>query len=134
LIKIDDSEDCLVNFEAIGTQQSSPSAYTEPCDTSLHEAARPAHVIPPDKDSNLMSKISFHLPDPISRPLPLQPTPTSMDHLPPCTTSLTNPPILTAADFDALALQPLSKRQLSQLHQDPHNLPHVPPSLHSGCL
>jgi hypothetical protein len=63
-IKIDDSEDCLVNFKAIGTRPSASLAYVEPRNNSHTEAARTAHVIPPEDDSDLMSKIDFHMTDP----------------------------------------------------------------------
>jgi len=78
-VKVDDSEDCLVNFKAVGTRPLAPIDYAEPCDNSHHAAARPVHLIPTDDDSDLLSKIEFHLPDPKACPSPHRSPPSSLD-------------------------------------------------------
>jgi hypothetical protein len=124
-IKIDDSKDSLVNFKAIGTQQSAPLDDAEPCNNSHSEADRPAH--------DMMSKIDFSLPNPKAHPSPHHSNPPSLGHILPDTPSPSNSSKPTAADLDASAIQPLSKHLLFKLHKDPHNLPEVPPAYTLGA-
>ena len=132
-IKIDDSEDCLVNFKAIGTRPLASLAYAEPHNNSHMEKARMAYVIPPEDDSDLMSKIGFHIPDPKAHPSPLNCHPPSSDQLMSHNTTPTDSYIPSAAILDASATQSLSKRIISQLHKDPDNLPEVPPTYTLGA-
>ena len=131
LIKIDDSEDCLINVKAIGTHPSAPIAYAEPCDNLQQEAARSAHLIPPPDDSDIVSKINFHIPDPKAHPLPS--CPPSSDQSLPHSTVPADSTIPTTTELNASALQPLSTCLLAQLHKDHHNLPEVPPAYTPGA-
>jgi hypothetical protein len=112
-IKIDDSEDCLVNFKVIGTRLLASLAYAEPRNNSHTEAAKMAHVIPPEDDSDLMSKIGFHILDPKAQPSPLNSHPPTLDQLATHNTTPTDSYIPNTTILDASATQPLSKCLIS---------------------
>jgi hypothetical protein len=65
-IKVDDSEDNIVSFKAIGRAPCKCVDYREP----KHPQARPAAHLIPDDD---LQHISFHIPDPKARRLPTPP-------------------------------------------------------------
>jgi transposase InsO family protein len=118
-IKVDDSEDNIVSFKAIGRSPCKRVDYKEP----KHPQARPAaHLIPNDD----LHHISFHIPDPKARklppPKPSAPTPTplpdSSDH---------DSTVVSDEDLTASASKPLTKRMLATIHEDPSNFQPVPP-------
>eukprot|EP00956_Cyclotella_meneghiniana_P012602 scaffold17913_cov36-Cyclotella_meneghiniana.AAC.1 len=132
-IKVDDSVDNLLNFKPIGTQPSGPIEYAEPRTSDpAFETARPAHVIPPEEDD--MSLIHYKVPVPkasSSSSRPASPTPTVPQ-------TATQPPasptsVITDLELETSASTPLSSHLLSTIHNDPTNLPPVPPSYTAGA-
>jgi hypothetical protein len=124
----------LVSFQAVGRDTNRTLDYKEPW-----QAARPAHVIPPDTDNtDDMDLIKINIPDPKARPLPTPHLPVK-DKALPATPSVTPPEadevdniVISDSDFVASAQKPLMRRQLAPIHDDPSSLPEVPPEYTPG--
>jgi hypothetical protein len=117
-IKVNDSEDNLVSFKAIGRSPCKRIDYREP----KHPQARPAAHLIPDKD---IQHISFHIPDPKACKLPPPPiqTPDSPDDsLPPDADTIA----VSGEELTASASKPLTKRMLHAIHDNPSNIQPVP--------
>jgi hypothetical protein len=126
-IEVDDSSDNLVSFQAVGD-------YKEP----KQLAARPAHIVPPedDDDADALSQIKITIPDPKARPFPQDTTPPH-NHPPTTPYPKSQVPdednlVISDSDFVASAQQPLTKRMLTHIHDDPSSLPEVPPEYTPG--
>jgi len=129
-LKIDDTEDCILNFKPIGKTPTSPIDYAQPQDTGIHAAARTANLNPPDdSDTTSLTRITYHVPDPKARPLPPESCTPSTTHL-----TMTSPLHTTASQdldsttFEATALKLLSKCLFASLHSDPMNLSDILPA------
>lgn len=118
-IQVDDSEDIIVSFKAIGRSPCKRIDYKEP----KYPQARPAaHLIPEDD----MKHISFHIPDPKARPLPTEPPPTEPQVV--STPSPTDDSIVISdEELTASASKPLTKCMVSAIHDNPSNIQPVPP-------
>jgi transposase InsO family protein len=118
-IKVDDSEDNLVSFKAIGRSPCKRVDYKEP----KHPQARPAAHLIPDDDTQ---HVSFHIPDPKARKLPTPPPAKAVDPEQP---PITDPDTVVVSDEELTnsATKPLTKRMLSAIHEDPALIQPVPP-------
>jgi hypothetical protein len=134
-IEVDDSSDNLVSFQAVGRGSNRTLDYKEPKQPEAE--ARTAHIVPPDDDdADALSQIKISIPDPKAWPFP-------QDDAPLCDSPPTTPPpdspvsdkdniVISDSDFVASAQQPLTKRMLAHIHEDPSSLPEVPPEYTPG--
>jgi hypothetical protein len=133
-IEVDDSSDNLVSFQAVGRSTNRKLDYREPKQTAC-----PVHIVPPDEDDAAdLELIKINIPDPKARPLPTPASPEPVD------VPITPPPpspeevpqddsiVISDSDFVASAQQPLTKRMLAHIHDDPSSLPEVPPEYTPG--
>jgi hypothetical protein len=115
-IEVDDTADNIVSYKSIGRQLKSKLDYKQP----KYPQARPAHLIPDDED---LKHITFHVPDPKARRLPVPPaTPVTEDVDPEDTI------VISDDELTQSATKPLTKRMLSAIHDDVSKILSVPPA------
>jgi hypothetical protein len=118
-IQVDDSEDNIVSFKAIGALSNIPTDYTEP----KYPSACPVHVIPVENEMasvqfcSIVPKAGTQTPPPAKTP----PTPEVVPD-PDSTFTITNEELTRSAE------KPLTKRMVKAIHENVQSIPDVPPS------